>query len=316
MNRGLTFTALLALSVLGGAASAQNKKNDATPDKADEAKKGGVRVHIEKQSAGSTQVIDRYFDDPKRAEAFVDSVNSAKGDKPQRLRIEINDTNGEGAILNRNYNYRFEGPSGMARTVPAPPKPPAPPRAPRATPENDRRNPDWQAYERSMEQFERDMERFGRDMERWGEEFGERFSRDMPRLQGRLQDLQRNSQDMAQRLMRENQNRFNFQFDGPGVRVWENSASGSSSSTVRSLSVYPNQPFNSRLNVRFSAPSKGDVTIVVTDVKGKEVGRETVKDFSGNYVGQVELSKKAAKGTYFVTVTQGEDGTVRRIVVE
>lgn len=313
MNRGLQSAALLALLLLGGVASAQNKKDSPPSDK-----KEGVRVHIEKQSGGSTQIIDRYFDDTKAADAFVDSVNSAKGDRPQRLRIEIN---GDG-VPNRNfnYNYRFDGPSGIARTAPTPPKPPKAPKAPQPPKiykDGDQRAElDMREFERSMEQFGREMERYGREMERWGEEFGQQFNREMPRLQGRLQELQRGSQDMAQRLLRDNQDRFNFNFDNPGVRIWENSASGSNSSTVRGLSVYPNQPFNNRLNVRFTTPSKGDVTILVTDVKGKEVGRETIKDFSGNYVGQIDLARKADKGTYFVTVTQGEDGTVKRIVVE
>jgi hypothetical protein len=325
MNRGIKSAALLALLLLGGVASAQTKKVEKSTDQAAKdkiEKKEGVRVHIEMQADGSTRIIDRYFDNPKLADAFVDSVNSAKGDRPQRMRIEIN---GDGEI-NRNFNYRFNGPDGIARTAPTPPKPPVAPRAPRLNRDSDRNNPDWQEYERSMEQFDRDMERFGKNMERWGEQFGrdfgQRFQAELPRLQQKIQDAQRQaqnqwqrSQDQIQRSFRDNQERFNFNFDSPGVRVWENSAS-SSSSTVKSLSVYPNQPFNNRLNLRFTAPSKGDVTILVTDVKGKEVGRETIKDFSGNYVGQIDLSKKAEKGTYFVTVTQGEDGTVKRIVVE
>jgi Secretion system C-terminal sorting domain len=86
-------------------------------------------------------------------------------------------------------------------------------------------------------------------------------------------------------------------------------------STVRGLDAYANNPEKNELNVRFYAPEKGDVTVVVTDTKGKQVAKKEVKDFSGNFVGQLDLGKNA-KGTYFITVTQGDDGAVKRFVVE
>ncbi|QJD78597.1 T9SS type A sorting domain-containing protein [Spirosoma rhododendri] len=85
-------------------------------------------------------------------------------------------------------------------------------------------------------------------------------------------------------------------------------------SSVRGLDVFPNNPDKEQLNIRFTAPAKGDVLIVVTNPKGKEVARREIKDFSGEYVGQISLSRKA-EGTYFVTVTQNEDGAVKRVVV-
>jgi hypothetical protein len=95
---------------------------------------------------------------------------------------------------------------------------------------------------------------------------------------------------------------FNFNFDN-------------SSKTVKSLNAYPNIPSNNKLNVRFHAPEKGDITITVTDVAGKEVGKEKIAGFSGDYLGQIDL-KANAKGTVFVTVTQGDDGTVKRVVIK
>ena len=83
---------------------------------------------------------------------------------------------------------------------------------------------------------------------------------------------------------------------------------------VRALNVYSNNPDNGIINLRFSVPEKGDVTISVTDTKGKEVGKKEIKDFEGEFVGQVEL-KKQTKGTLFVTVVQNEDGAVKRIVI-
>ncbi len=85
--------------------------------------------------------------------------------------------------------------------------------------------------------------------------------------------------------------------------------------SIRGLEAFPNNPEKDELNIRFYAPNKGDVTITVTDTKGKQIAKKEVKDFSGDYVGQLELGKNA-KGTYFISVVQNEDGTVKRIVVE
>ncbi len=87
------------------------------------------------------------------------------------------------------------------------------------------------------------------------------------------------------------------------------------SKTVKALKIYPNKPFDNKLNLKFHAPEKGDVNVVVTDINGKEVGSQKFKDFQGDFMGQVDL-KKNVKGTVFVTVTQGEDGTSKRVVIE
>ncbi len=86
-------------------------------------------------------------------------------------------------------------------------------------------------------------------------------------------------------------------------------------STIRGLDAYPNNPDREQLNIRFTAPTKGDVTIIVTNPKGKEVAKREIKDFAGEYVGQLDLGKKA-QGAYFLTVTQHEDGAVKRIILE
>lgn len=86
-------------------------------------------------------------------------------------------------------------------------------------------------------------------------------------------------------------------------------------SSIRGLDAYSNNPDRDQLNVRFTAPAKGDVSIIVTNTKGKEVARRDIKDFSGEFVGQIDLGKKP-QGTYFITVTQNEDGAVKRITVD
>ena len=87
------------------------------------------------------------------------------------------------------------------------------------------------------------------------------------------------------------------------------------STTIHGLHIQPNAPFNGKFNVHFNVPEKGTVTIVVTDVNGKELATEQIKDFQGDYLGQID-TKKSAKGVYFIRVTQGSDGAVRRVKVD
>ena len=105
--------------------------------------------------------------------------------------------------------------------------------------------------------------------------------------------------------------------NGGGMRgdkmAIENQMNGSK--TIIGLISYPNKPFNGKLNVRFKAPEKGNVTIAVTDVNGKEISSEQIKDFSGLYLGQIDV-KKSGAGVYFVRVTQSNDGAVRRVLVD
>lgn len=119
-------------------------------------------------------------------------------------------------------------------------------------------------------------------------------------------------------------NQFNIELDGPmgrpgmrmkGLKKLKDLAKEKGSKTIQSLSGKQNQPFNGKLNVRFNAPQKGNVTIAVSDVNGKEIATESVKDFQGDYLGQIDL-KKAAAGVYFLRVTQGNDGAVRRVEIK
>jgi hypothetical protein len=100
---------------------------------------------------------------------------------------------------------------------------------------------------------------------------------------------------------------------GRNKKGFEHQKNGSK--TIHGLISYPNKPFNGKLNVRFKAPEKGNVTISVTDVNGKEITSEQIKDFSGLYLGQIDV-KKSGAGVYFVRVTQSNDGVVRRVQVD
>lgn len=118
-----------------------------------------------------------------------------------------------------------------------------------------------------------------------------------------------------------NRMRFNFpkDLDRRLARPFEDWSRGFNAgvkpSTIRGLDAYTNNPDRNQLTVRFTAPTKGNVLIVLTNPKGKEVARREVKDFSGEFIGQVDLGRNP-QGTYFVTVTQNEDGAVKRVVVD
>ncbi len=131
----------------------------------------------------------------------------------------------------------------------------------------------------------------------------------------------------VEKLPGEKNFKFDFDENGPELRGLRrlqeegfpmgggNIAWGKESSTIKGLFANPNHPFNGKINIRFQAPEKGTVNINVRDVNGKEVGSETVKDFQGRYLGQVDL-KKANPGVYFVQVTQGNDGAVIRVKID
>ena len=143
-----------------------------------------------------------------------------------------------------------------------------------------------------------------------------RTGRDPWDNQKRQYEFRRGADSLADQM-----SRFRFQmprdWDRQLARPFEDWARtiNTKPSTIRGLDAYPNNPDRDQLNVRFTAPSKGDVSIMVTNAKGKEVTRRDLKDFSGEFVGQINLGRKA-QGTYFITVTQNEDGAVKRVLVD
>lgn len=125
-------------------------------------------------------------------------------------------------------------------------------------------------------------------------------------------NFERNFHPKAKMMMRDMEDmgrNFSKSFD----YAWENHGNVKAAS-IRSLTAYANNPADDVLNLRFSVPQKGNVTVTITDTKGKEVGKKEIHEFEGDYVGQIEL-KKNTKGTLFVTVVQNEDGAVKRVVI-
>ncbi|WP_342084668.1 T9SS type A sorting domain-containing protein [Dyadobacter sp. OTU695] len=137
----------------------------------------------------------------------------------------------------------------------------------------------------------------------------DKFNENMKSIQ---KNFDKNFHPKAKMMMRDMED-FGKNFGKSFDYAWDNHENGKSAS-IRSLNAYTNNPADDVLNLRFSVPQKGNVTVTVTDTKGKEVGKKEIHEFEGDYVGQIEL-KKNTKGTLFVTVVQNEDGAVKRVVI-
>lgn len=136
--------------------------------------------------------------------------------------------------------------------------------------------------------------------------YGDGFSweEDFPRLSDRyrrnLETFKFNMEDLGERLNRDFGS-FNGNF--------------ASSEGFSNVSVFTNKPATHILNLRFKSSGEGPVTISVVNLEGDLVTRESVKDFNGEYMGQLNL-KEGTKGTFFVIISQGEKGISRKVRVE
>lgn len=149
----------------------------------------------------------------------------------------------------------------------------------------------------------------GRDLDRLGGRIDAGVARGMARMESQMGRL------LADAKVRPAEINADIQKSLSGLRVFvDEPGFFNASKTVRALTVQPNRPFDGSFNVKFSTKAKGDVAITVTDTKGKEQARKNLKDFEGEFVGQIEL-KHSGTGTYFVKVIQNEDGLVQRVVV-
>ena len=80
------------------------------------------------------------------------------------------------------------------------------------------------------------------------------------------------------------------------------------------LSVYPN-PNNGQFTIVIKQPERAKAKVTIVDAHGKLVFEEDLGKFSGNYVKQVDL-KKIGVGTYMITVEQGNDKNVQKVMVQ
>lgn len=326
----------LALSLLAIAAHAQT----------DTAKPGEMRVKVTERSNGDVREIERTYradgmTDARRdaiVNKLIDSLRTTRKGKDSQISVTVEGKyaqEGKGGpsgrvgvqeerSIQRNRNGLKRNEVETFETMPdrgnntqqrvegysySTPRPPRPPRAPRAPRGSVWMSGDTIVLEDSgmapFDTLNRQMRRFRLDRRKMDSlasglrRFQYNFRRD---FQPMVDQFNRGdwSRDMEQQLARP-------------FEAW-NRSGANQASTVRGLDAYPSNPDRNMLNVRFNAPAKGDVSIVVTNPKGKEVVHRDLKDFTGEFVGQVDLGKKA-EGVYFITVTQNDDGAVRRVVI-
>ncbi|ARK09888.2 T9SS C-terminal target domain-containing protein [Fibrella sp. ES10-3-2-2] len=296
---------------------------------------GEMRLKVTERNGNELREIERTYrldgmTDAKRdaiVNKLIDSLRATRKGKDSQISVTIEDERGTDRIRFNNRNGATQDAVGGIQVMPGPgsrvrgytystprtPGAPATPRTPR-TP----KSPDVVIAPRDFEidgtfTFDDDslggrrtrVFRFDRrnldSMAKNMKEFGYRVEREFAPLADRLSRVQG---------LRGLDERLAMPFE-----TWSRAGGGTQASTIRGLDAYPSNPDKFMLNVRFTAPGKGDALIVVTNPKGKEVARRELKDFTGEFVGQIDLGRKA-EGVFFVTVTQNEDGAVRRVVLK
>ncbi len=254
-----------------------------------------VRVKITERTGDEVRELDRTYrnlpagEQDKLVERLIDSLKTAHKDgKKRQLSVTVEDNQGNRTSLERRMNrndYAGPNPNGNPG-FPNMPRTPKPSKSPKM----DYRY--WNDNEKNYRYWD------DNDRNAWKYEF---------RVQAD------SLADRMNRVFTPGWDRKLF------IEPFENWADEFGRSTkpasIRGLQAYPNNPDRDQLNIRFTAPAKGDVSIRVTTPGGKEIARKDIKDFAGEFVGQLDLGKKMS-GTYFLTVTQNDDGATKRVVVD
>jgi hypothetical protein len=252
-------------------------------------KDGKLKIHVESSQDGKKEVFERSYnvegmsqdEKDKLVNRITDSLWTSSGDSDgtrKQIRIKV-DRNGDNSRIETEENdmpFSFNSPKGKTKKR-------------------------IEVY-KDGKKIEKDIDGDGdNDITMFFKDFGN----DMER---KFKDFDHKEMFSSIEPMVKN---FKFKLDGD----MKDFDFMNESKTVKALKIYPNKPFDNKLNLKFYAPEKGDILVIVTDLNGKEVGSQKFKDFQGDFMGQVDL-KKNIKGTLFVTVTQGQDGTAKRVVVE
>ena len=80
------------------------------------------------------------------------------------------------------------------------------------------------------------------------------------------------------------------------------------------VQFYPN-PTEGTFRLKFHLASAGDTQITVTDFSGKEVYQKQLKNFSGNFEQDIDLSD-SPKGNYLIKVSQNGNSVSKTIVLQ
>lgn len=288
-----TTFALIALVAGLGVAPTAMSQDTKTDNKDSNKDKVTVRIRMSEEKDGKTETFERTYtynslsesEREAKIKTIVDSLRSTNKDATNR-RLSVVIEEGESHPSDRV----FHNDNDRIVIVPRDGK--------------ERKIYRYDPKDGRTERWDNDNRNFNFNFD--DEAFADRMKRVEKRIQPQMRKLERNMEDWSR------------DFEPKFREFWNsdiNIGGSGKPASIRGLEAFPNNPDKDELNIRFYAPNKGDVTITVTDTKGKQVGKKEIKDFSGDYVGQLELGKNA-KGTYFISVVQNEDGTVKRIVVE
>lgn len=289
-----TFALIALVAGLGVATTAMSQDNK-TDNKDSNKDKVTVRIRMSEEKDGKTETFERTYtyknlsDSEREAKikTIVDSLRSTNKDATNR-RLSVVIEEGESHPSDRV----FRNDNDRIVIIPKDGK--------------ERKVYKYDPKDSRVERWDNDNRNFNRNFNFDEDAFADRMKRVEKRIQPQMRKLERNMEDWSR------------DFEPKFREFWNsdiNIGGSGKPASIRGLEAFPNNPEKNELNIRFYAPNKGDVTITVTDTKGKQVGKKEIKDFSGDYVGQLELGKNT-KGTYFISVVQNEDGTVKRIVVE
>jgi hypothetical protein len=80
------------------------------------------------------------------------------------------------------------------------------------------------------------------------------------------------------------------------------------------LNLYPN-PVNGIVTIQMNLPESNITTITIVNPQGKEVYRENLNNFAGNYTKKIDLSKEG-RGVFVVQVSQNNEIVSKKVVIQ
>ncbi len=82
---------------------------------------------------------------------------------------------------------------------------------------------------------------------------------------------------------------------------------------LHELLYFPN-PTDGKFTIKFDYEKKGDITVKVMDNNSKEIFSDKLKNFTGEYSKEIDLSGKS-KGNYIVKIIAGDKSITKKIVL-
>jgi len=83
---------------------------------------------------------------------------------------------------------------------------------------------------------------------------------------------------------------------------------------IDQMKFFPN-PSNGKFTLNFNLAAKGNTEVSILNLEGKTVYSEELKDFTGNYNKEIDISANP-KGVYFIKIKQGAHAQLKKIVLE